>query len=145
MSRFTNHGEKFMLNSVTASQGWLVKLFKSPTTDSDDEDFSMTECDYTNYGAQGFSFASATDTASPGTWYAVSTSNLTWTHGGTVASPGDDNTIYGWALWSGSGSPASDHPFYYEFFTSPITMTLGTQFSFVPRISLVGVEDVECE
>lgn len=140
MSRFTNYGEERMLNTVCGSQSWIVRLFKSPTTDPDSDSFTMTECDYTGYGAQGFSFASATDTGSAGSWYAVSTSNLTWTHGGSVASPGDANTVYGWALWSGTGG-STDAPFYYEFFDSPVSMGVGVQFSFVPRLSLIGIEE----
>lgn len=143
--RWTNYGEENLLNTVRGSQAWTCQLFQLPSADADDEDFSASydECDYDGYAQQAFSFAVATDTGSAGTYYCVSTSNLVWTHSGDGS--GDvNNTIYGYAIWSGSGGYTAE-PFYYEFFASPVTMVVGMQFSFVPRISLVGIEDVDCE
>lgn len=140
--RWTNYGEMKLLDTVRGSNSWICQLFKAPSTDADDEDFSASydECDYDGYGAQGFGFASPTDTGSAGTYYCVSTSNLVWTHSGDGVSD-VNNTVYGYAIWSSSGGSTAS-PFYYEFFASPVTMSVGVQFSFVPRISLVGIEDV---
>lgn len=136
--RWTNYGEERICNSIALSQVWVCQLFKLPTTDADDEDFTGTEADYDGYGAQGFSFATAADTGSAGTWYAVSTSNLVWTHSGDGVED-TDNTIYGYTIY---GEGGVGDPFYYEFFASPVSMTAGAQISFVPKITLIGLEDV---
>lgn len=156
--RWTDYGEEMALKTLLGQAGssWTsvqVHLFKSPTTDPEDETPTLVEADFTGYTAVSISWNPATG---PSVWQSIASMavfNRAW----LVAPPdpdpdaGTSNTIYGYYLTNGSSGFDAEEPLYYRFFNdgtdlTPKSMTTpeSDQITIIARINLIGLEDVVC-
>lgn len=156
--RWTDYGEELMLKAII-NQGEpltvFLRLFTSPTTDTADETPTIVEADFQGYPVGGIavSWASATG---PSEWQSIG-SLCVFTREWQVPPPdpdpiaGTSNTVYGYYLTSVNTGHDTEEPIYYRFFNDGVDITpkdMNTpevdQISIIPRIGLIGLEDVEC-
>lgn len=166
--RWTDYGEQQLLRCLTgdgANFGGnlycrLFKLIDGDIVDPLMEDLTeadITEADFEGYSPVGFGFGPPADPGGTGEWEALAETICTFTRQWETPPPtdppvsGTSNTIYGYYLTSSNSGHVTDRPLYYRFFNDGTSITPKvmdtpevSQITVIPRLGLIGLEDVVC-
>ena len=166
--RWTDYGEQCLMKVITGVLGsWggnmrchLFKLIDGDVVDPEMEDLTeadITEADFTGYALESFGFDPPMDPGGTGEWESIASTICTFNRRYAVepdpgpVDAGTSNTVYGYYLTCNGSGYNADRPLYYRFFNDGTSITAKAmntpdvdQITVVPRLGLVGLEDVVC-